>query len=107
MIIAYEVEASQPRVDVQPGDAQGVVVVPEVSSWDVVVIAEFCGKSIRNICPLWADNLFLVFPRWTVEEFRVAIELVVCVTAVQVGDDRYTCFCDTVLGIAMQAVAPV
>jgi hypothetical protein len=74
------------RVDVQAGDAQRVVVIPEVPRWDVVVVAELVRKPAGYLGPLRPHDPIAR----AVEELGVAVELEVAVPTVQVGHDRHT-----------------
>jgi hypothetical protein len=102
-VIPHEVEAGHPGVDVQPGDSQRVIVVPEGPGGNVVLVPEVCGEAPGNAVPLGADDS----PAWAIEELGIAIELEVRMTAVEMRDDGHPAILDAVLLVAVQAVGPV
>ncbi len=110
-LVTDEVETREPRVDVEPRDAEGVVVVPEVSGWHGIVVTKRVGKAAGHEIPLGA----LDFAIRAIEELRVTVELKVAVPAVQVGDGRHPVPIDAELPVidtvgracSVQRVGPV
>ncbi len=80
-----------------------MVVVPQVPSRHIVVVAELGGESSRDRVPLGTDDGFAGI----VKELGVAVELEIGMAAMEVGDDRHTIGGDRVLRVPMESVGPV
>jgi hypothetical protein len=107
VLVAHEEEPGEPRIHVEPSDAQGVVVVPEGSTrLDLVtgqVVGELVGEAPVHEVPRRSDDV----PVGAEEELRVAVELEVGVAAVDVRDHRDAVALERVPGVAGEGVAPV
>ena len=103
--VANEVETGEAGVDVEARDAEGMIMIPEVTGPDVVVIPELRGESAWYISPLRANHLILTIGR--IEKLRIAVELVICVTTMQVRNNRNAVRCYCVGFVARERVAPV
>lgn len=88
MTVAQEVEAGQPRVDVEPGDAQCVVVVPQGGGFLGVPVGEPGSREARTVGA--GDG---------VPGVGVAVALGFGVSAVQVHHGRHTVLRDGVVGV--------
>lgn len=110
-LVAHEIEAREPRIHVQPRDAQRMIVIPESARGHVVVVTKQVREPAGHEVPLRPRDA----AARAVEELGVAVELEFGVPAVQVRDNRNAVFPDAVLAVvyavggtvAVKGIAPV
>ena len=83
------------RIDIKAGEAEGMVVIPEISSRYVVVVPERVGETARRNP---TEDPYCLHQG--VEELWVSVELKVAIPAVQMGDDRHPVPFDAVLPVS-------